>query len=81
MHISLFQDPPPEASFGGVSYNLTLNLPCERMKMETIKKNTYKIVVTYSEARVSIVAINNVGSSLSREIIIPPVEHLKCKRH
>ncbi|XP_053093831.1 uncharacterized protein il12rb1 [Pangasianodon hypophthalmus] len=69
--------PPPEASFGGVSYELTVNLPCEKTKKQNITGNTFKIAATYSEARVSIVAINNVGSSPSKEIIIPPVEHLK----
>ncbi|KAF4083457.1 hypothetical protein AMELA_G00141550 [Ameiurus melas] len=69
--------PPPEASSGGVSYTLTVNLPCEKTKRITIKNNTFKIAATYSEARVSIVAINNVGSSPAQEIIIPPVEHLK----
>ncbi|XP_060797664.1 oncostatin-M-specific receptor subunit beta isoform X2 [Neoarius graeffei] len=69
--------PPPEASFGGVSYNLTLNLLCERTKKKTIQKNTFTIMATNSEVRVSIVAINNVGSTPSLEIIIPPVEHLK----
>ncbi|XP_060734649.1 leukemia inhibitory factor receptor isoform X1 [Tachysurus vachellii] len=69
--------PPPEASFGGVSYNLTLNLPCEKTKMYTIWNNTFETVATYSEARVSLVAINNIGSSPSQELVIPPVEHLK----
>ncbi|KAK3532976.1 hypothetical protein QTP70_006211 [Hemibagrus guttatus] len=72
-----WNNPPPEASFGGVSYNLTLNLPCEKTKIHTIRKNTFKTVATYSEARVSLIAINNVGSSPSQEIIIPPVKHLK----
>ncbi|XP_027025406.1 leukemia inhibitory factor receptor [Tachysurus fulvidraco] len=69
--------PPPEASFGGVSYNLTLNLPCEKTKMYTTVNHTFKTLATYSEARVSLVAINNVGSSPSQELVIPPVEHLK----
>ncbi|KAF7703718.1 hypothetical protein HF521_022725 [Silurus meridionalis] len=69
--------PPTEASFGGVSYNLTLILPCKKTKRQRIRSNTYKFVATDSEARVTVVAINDVSSSPSQEIIIPPVEHLK----
>ncbi|TSM94687.1 Tyrosine-protein phosphatase Lar [Bagarius yarrelli] len=69
--------PPPKASFGGVSYNLSLNIPCYPTINKTISKNTFKIVATYSEVKVTIVAINNIGSSPIQEIIIPPVEHLK----
>ncbi|XP_036442909.1 interleukin-12 receptor subunit beta-1 [Colossoma macropomum] len=68
--------PPPEASCGGVTYNLTLRLPCET-KTKTTKKTSYNMNVTNSEARVSIIAINNVSESASREITIPHVQHLK----
>ncbi|KAK1805823.1 hypothetical protein P4O66_012870 [Electrophorus voltai] len=68
--------PPAETALGGVIYKLTLALPCER-KTKTTKNTFYKMLITYSEARVSIVAINNVGNSPSQQIIIPPVEHLK----
>lgn len=76
LFFSFLQKPPPEASFGGVSYNLTVNFTCEKTKRKTITNNTYTTVATYSEVRVSIIAINNVGSSPSQEIIIPP-QHLK----
>ncbi|KAI5626649.1 homer protein-like 3 [Silurus asotus] len=46
-------------------------------KRQRIRSNTYKFVATDSEARVTVVAINDVSSSPSQEIIIPPVEHLK----
>ncbi|XP_017572076.1 interleukin-12 receptor subunit beta-1 [Pygocentrus nattereri] len=70
-------DPPPfEASIGGVTYNLTLSLPCET-KTKTTKKTSYYMNVTDSEARVSIIAINSVSESASQEITIPNIQHLK----
>ncbi|XP_076880845.1 interleukin-12 receptor subunit beta-1 isoform X2 [Brachyhypopomus gauderio] len=69
--------PPPESSYGGVSYNLTLEQPCKKKTTKTTTNTSYEIFITFSEARVSVIAINNVGNSPSQEYIIPPVEHLK----
>ncbi|KAL7855106.1 hypothetical protein SRHO_G00172960 [Serrasalmus rhombeus] len=68
--------PPFEASIGGVTYKLTLSLPCET-KTKTTKKTSYYMNVTDSEARVSIIAINSVSESASQEITIPHIQHLK----
>ncbi|XP_072516502.1 uncharacterized protein il12rb1 [Salminus brasiliensis] len=68
--------PPPEASYGGVTYNLTLNVPCET-KNKTTNKTSYTLTATNSEVRVSISAINKVSTSAFQKIIIPPVQHLK----
>ncbi|KAI4882016.1 hypothetical protein NFI96_000730 [Prochilodus magdalenae] len=70
------QAPPPEASYGGVTYHLSLKLPCE-IKNKSTTNTSYRMKVTVSEARVSIIAKNNVSESASREIIIPHVQHLK----
>ncbi|KAF5909955.1 leukemia inhibitory factor receptor-like, partial [Clarias magur] len=73
--------PSHEASYGGVSYKVTVNLPCQKTKNKSIKSNTFTFVASDSEARVSIVAVNKVGKSPPLEIVIPPVEHLKyCNR-
>ncbi|XP_026076833.1 leukemia inhibitory factor receptor [Carassius auratus] len=79
--ITLSWDAPPvNESVGGVKYNLTLSVwPCakKQKKMDHLTVNrTYNISVTYSEARISIFATNNVGSSPQEEIIIPAVKHL-----
>ncbi|XP_073681401.1 interleukin-6 receptor subunit beta [Garra rufa] len=80
-HITLSWDAPPaEESVGGVKYTLTLSVwPCKKysgMQHSTVNQ-TYNISITYSEARISIIATNKVGSSPPHQpIIIPAVKHL-----
>ncbi|XP_062869497.1 interleukin-31 receptor subunit alpha [Trichomycterus rosablanca] len=75
--IILYWDKPPrEASFGGLTYKLTLHLPCQN-KTATTNITSFEMFVTYSGARVSFVATNNVGSVSSKQITIPPVKHLQ----
>ncbi|CAM4732594.1 unnamed protein product [Leuciscus chuanchicus] len=79
-HINLtWDEPSAEESVGGVWYKLSVNVwPCEKPKRKekpTLDR-TYKTSITYSEARISIIATNKVGSSPPREIIIPAVKHL-----
>ncbi|XP_051532225.1 leukemia inhibitory factor receptor-like isoform X1 [Myxocyprinus asiaticus] len=72
--------PPAEESVGGVTYKLTLSIwPCEKpRKVKPINVNrTIQTSITMSEARVSIIAVNKVGSSPPHLIIIPAVKHLK----
>jgi len=56
--------------------------PCknkERRKKKSTSDRTYKTLITYSEARISIIATNKVGSSPPLEIVIPAVKHLSSK--
>uniref|UniRef100_A0A672R9S4 Si:dkey-13m1.2 n=1 Tax=Sinocyclocheilus grahami TaxID=75366 RepID=A0A672R9S4_SINGR len=85
--ITLSWDAPPDnESVGGVKYNLTLSVwPCTKkqkgMDHLTVTQ-TYNASITYSEARISIFATNNVGSSPRKQIIIPAVKHLNyCDSH
>ncbi|XP_016346688.1 interleukin-12 receptor subunit beta-1-like [Sinocyclocheilus anshuiensis] len=78
--------PPDNESVGGVKYNLTLSVwPCTKKQkgMDHLTVNqTYNTSITYSEARISIFATNNVGSSPQKQIIIPAVKHLNyCDSH
>ncbi|XP_058646599.1 interleukin-6 receptor subunit beta isoform X2 [Onychostoma macrolepis] len=70
--------PSAEESVGGVRYNLRLSVwPCDKSKRKKSTTNqTYNTSITYSEARISIIAINKVGCSPRRQIIIPAVKHL-----
>uniref|UniRef100_A0A671PMA4 Si:dkey-13m1.2 n=1 Tax=Sinocyclocheilus anshuiensis TaxID=1608454 RepID=A0A671PMA4_9TELE len=85
--ITLSWDAPPDnESVGGVKYNLTLSVwPCTKKQkgMDHLTVNqTYNTSITYSEARISIFATNNVGSSPQKQIIIPAVKHLNyCDSH
>ncbi|XP_077058986.1 interleukin-6 receptor subunit beta isoform X2 [Siphateles boraxobius] len=79
-HINLtWDEPSAEESVGGVEYKLNISVwPCEKPKRKeklTLDR-TYKTSITYSEARISIIATNKVGSSPPVEIIIPAVKHL-----
>nr|UYP39487.1 interleukin-12 receptor beta-1 [Ctenopharyngodon idella] len=74
-----WDEPPAEESAGGVKYKLNITVwPCKKNSTKEIltSNRTYKTSITYSEARISIIAINNVGSSPPKEIIIPAVKHL-----
>ncbi|XP_067287301.1 interleukin-6 receptor subunit beta isoform X2 [Pseudorasbora parva] len=79
-HINLsWDEPPAEESVGGVEYRLKVTVwPCEKPKRkENVTLNrTYETSITYSEARISFIATNKVGSSDQQEIIIPAVKHL-----
>ncbi|KAK7128000.1 hypothetical protein R3I93_020554 [Phoxinus phoxinus] len=74
-----WDEPSAEESVGGVEYKLNINVwPCEKPKRKeklTLDR-TYNTSITSSEARISIIATNKVGSSLPVEIIIPAVKHL-----
>lgn len=68
-----------EETVGGVTYDMNLSVwSCgkpKRVKLLTLNQ-TFNITVTYSEARISIIATNKVGRSAPQKIIIPPVKHL-----
>ncbi|ROL47736.1 hypothetical protein DPX16_16108 [Anabarilius grahami] len=75
----IWDEPPAKESAGGVEYKLNIIVwPCKknRTKETSTSNRTYKTSITYSEARISIIAINNVGSSPPKEIIIPSVKYL-----
>ncbi|XP_016299280.1 interleukin-6 receptor subunit beta isoform X2 [Sinocyclocheilus anshuiensis] len=78
--INLFWDAPPaEESVGGVKYILRLSdWPCNKTKRKKQKtmNQTYNASITYSEARISIIAVNKVGHSPRQQLIIPAVKHL-----
>ncbi|KAG1960144.1 leukemia inhibitory factor receptor [Pimephales promelas] len=81
-HINLtWDEPSAEQSVGGVKYMLNVVVwPCKNKERKKKKKSTsdrtYKTLITYSEARISIIATNKVGSSPPLQIVIPAVKHL-----
>ncbi|XP_043107297.1 interleukin-12 receptor subunit beta-1 isoform X2 [Puntigrus tetrazona] len=70
--------PTVEESVGGVKYSLSFTVsPCDQNKRKkTITSQSYNTSITYSEARIYIIAINKVGHSPWRRIVIPAVKHL-----
>ncbi|KTF84120.1 hypothetical protein cypCar_00018251 [Cyprinus carpio] len=77
IHLS-WDAPLPEESVGGVKYILKLlDWPCHKTKKKKQTTNqTYNTSITYSEARISIIARNKVGHSPERHIFIPALKHL-----
>ncbi|XP_067243487.1 leukemia inhibitory factor receptor isoform X1 [Chanodichthys erythropterus] len=76
----IWDEPPAKESAGGVEYKLNITVwPCKKnsTKETSTSNRSYKTSITYSEARISIIAINFVGSSPPKEIIIPAVKYLR----
>ncbi|XP_057218515.1 interleukin-31 receptor subunit alpha isoform X2 [Triplophysa rosa] len=81
----MWDAPPAEESVGGVTYILTMSVwPCDKPKtLKPITVNrSFQTSITFSEAWVSIIAMNKVGSSPPQLITIPAVKHLNhCPKH
>uniref|UniRef100_A0AAY4EMI2 Fibronectin type-III domain-containing protein n=1 Tax=Denticeps clupeoides TaxID=299321 RepID=A0AAY4EMI2_9TELE len=79
--IVLTWNPPANKScLGGVKYNLSFfTCPCKKRERNvTITTTEYRLNVTYSSVKVSLYAINQMGSSRT-EVNIPHVQLLESK--
>ncbi|XP_056590305.1 leukemia inhibitory factor receptor isoform X2 [Triplophysa dalaica] len=79
----MWDAPPAEESVGGVTYILNMShWPCHKPKTLKAVNRTFNTSITFSEAWVSIIARNQVGSSPPQLITIPAVKHLNhCPKH